>query len=218
MAKVVQNNLTSPGGEIQKRSSKVVDYNLEEFVIDLYTKGYTESKIADECNKSLAAREGNQVYIEINHMNVRNYLAKAKKGVERTDLANILTQKMPDVAEKLNYLFGVLQDELEKLRKTSGEAVNDSKQDLFIKMLKEVKSLIQLSANIQGMVPPQTVAVNIINNMSPGITKLTEKINNSDLSQEAKEELFSVINNEILDEKLLKMVEGKVVKESENEG
>ena len=41
--------------------------------------------------------------------------------------------------------------------------------------------------------------------------KLTEKINQSSLPQEAKEEIFNLINTEILDEKVLKMVEGNVV-------
>lgn len=217
MSQVIDAVDTGLGGEIERKvQSKIKDYKLEDDVIKMKIEGYNSSKIATKCNEILKARTDNCTYIKIHPQNVITFLKTKTNELAKSDPAALtgLIDTLPDVSEKINALVSMLEDEIGKIRNTE-TPVLDSKAELFTKLIDRLMEAIKMTANIRGMIQP-TVAIAIFNNISSNVEKLASKVKESKtLEPNAKNEILDLIDSELLNENLLKTVQGQVVEVKE---
>lgn len=212
MSKVIKSNDAGIGGQLQRQTSKIKEYKLEEDLVNLKIKGYASSRIAKELNKILEARPENTTYLEIKAQNVIQYLNSHNKALMEGDPGALATlaNTIPDVGEKLNVMVSTIEDEISKIR-NDDSPIMDSKHSFFIRLLQELRSTIELAATISGKLQPQ-VAIAIFNNLSSNVEKLAKKVQDSKtLTDEAKFEVMGLIETDLLNEDLLKSVPGKVI-------
>jgi hypothetical protein len=207
MANLVPYN--SPLAEVNKPDgNKIEAYELSQQVIDMHLNGFRYSKIATKCNETLKARQDGKVYIEINHMNVKQFLEKQQRDIEsgKAPLAP-LSKKAVDVIGTLESNVLMLQSEIEKLRNPE-EPIAEARAITFLRLTKELNKTLELIANVQGKAQP-SITLNIFQS---GVTRLVDKIMTyGNIPDDTKAELVNWIADELIPSSPLKPVDGKVI-------
>lgn len=190
--------------------NKIEDYQLEDLVMTLFNQDFKPASIATKCNKTLKERTDNKVYVEINQMNVSNYLRGKRKEMalavkpEETSLG----KNSIDLVSEVSSIINVLQVEIDKVRNPD-EAIKDTKAEIFIRMIRELRSTLELVATVQGRMQP-SISIAVFSN---NIKDFCDKISKSDkLTPEFKELVINLAVDTLMNDDLLKPSKGVEIK------
>lgn len=190
--------------------SKIVDYKLDQDVMEMYLQGFKTSRIVKRCNEILDARKDDKEYAELNYMNVKNFLITKQKEIELSKVDDLtpLSRKAIDISEKLQEILHVIETELDKLRNPDAPVL-DSKQELFIRLIKEFNKTLELAAGIQGKIQP-SITFNIFQS---NVEKFCKKIADcKQFTDETKSLMLNMAADELITDSLLKPIDGKEIK------
>lgn len=190
--------------------SKILDYGLQDQVLEWYLKGVKPHRIATLCNQELDKRKdkAEKNYLPINNVNVTYFLRTKQKEIEFSNNAALapLNRKAIDVLTAIDETITTIKTEAEKLIHPDNP-IQDSKTQFFIELIKQLNKSLELSANVQGKVQP-SININIFQN---NIKNFTDKIMASpDISNETKQLIIRLVTEELINDNLLKTVQGEV--------
>lgn len=195
--------------------SKIVDYGLDQYVIDLHLKGFKNSKIADLCNKQLFARKDSEEYKDIkytpvNHMNVFYFLRTKIKEIEmgKAPLAQY-SKRAFDVLGELEKNVLVIQEEMEKLRDPE-QQIQEARSQTFLRMFKELNKTLEIISNVQGKTQP-SITLNVF---EANINKFCDRILKcKDLEDKMKGQIIDWAVLDLIPESSLKQAQGEEKKD-----
>jgi hypothetical protein len=187
--------------------SKIVDYKLEQQVIDMHLQGFKYSRIATKCNDLLKGRNDSKEYKPINHMNVKYFLESKIREIEsgKSPLAP-LSKSAIDVMSRLEQQILVYQSEIDKLRDPDNP-ITEARSNTFIRLNKELVKTLELISKIQGTSQP-SITLNVF---QTNISKFCDRITNSNFSNEIKAQIIEWAVQDLFPENSLKPADGKLL-------
>ena len=187
-------------------NSKIEDYKLEEFVMTLFNQGFKPANIASRCNKALSERKDNQVYLALNQANVAQYLRVKRKEMALAEKPEEtpLGKNSIDLEDEITNIITILQSEIDKIRNPDGPVL-DSKSETLIRMVRELRSTLELVAEIKGRMQP-SISISVFES---NVTKFVNVIkNNKELTNEVKSLVITLACDNLINDALLKPTQG----------
>lgn len=190
--------------------SKIIDYKLEDEVIKLYFEGFKSTKIAKHCNDLLAKRADGKTYSELNHTNVNQFIKSKKLELEKSahPEKTPLAKNSLNLNDKITNIVNILETELDKLRDPNNP-IQPHQGELFIRMIRELKSTVELSASIEGKLQPSITVMQFESSIE-GFCALVQQCDR--LTPEAKKIVIGLAAEHLCNPALLKPVTGKVIR------
>lgn len=172
---------------------KIIEYGLEDDVLRLSSEGYKCVRIAQECNKILADRKEDKMYIKVSATNIDSYLKSKKRELMKVEYTiEKLQENVSDtVIGMVENLANGLESEMDKLRRSDGPIL-EVHQAFYISLVKQQREVIKMMLDAKKNEPENVTNVAVL--FGQHLENLMKKIENcKDIGDDVKSVFFKVL-------------------------